>query len=115
MCEVEKYQNTDPVYFPPTYQQDGFVHATANPSMLLGVGNHFYKNIPGEWICLEILPSVLGAPVKFESPAPVGNTQSNADSDLLFPHIYGGISKYAVNRIIKVNRNEVGEFLSLDM
>lgn len=34
-------------YFPPTYTQDGFIHLTKNPSLLLSVANHFYQEIPG--------------------------------------------------------------------
>ena len=28
-------------YYPPTYAEDGFTHATADPSKLLDVANHF--------------------------------------------------------------------------
>ena len=31
-------------YYPPTYTQDKFTHATANPDFLLIIGNHFYKD-----------------------------------------------------------------------
>lgn len=30
-------------YFPPTYEKDGFIHATKDPQLLLGIANHFYK------------------------------------------------------------------------
>lgn len=30
-------------YFPPTFASDGFTHATAVPSRLLDVANHFYQ------------------------------------------------------------------------
>ena len=30
-------------YTPPTYADDGFVHLTKDPGMLLDVANHFYK------------------------------------------------------------------------
>lgn len=34
-------------YYPPTYQQDGFTHATARPEFLLSVANHFYQGKVG--------------------------------------------------------------------
>ena len=36
-------------YYPPTYEQDGFIHLTADPLKLLGVANHFYKSSIGDW------------------------------------------------------------------
>jgi uncharacterized protein (DUF952 family) len=30
-------------YYPPTYKADGFIHATKDPVMLIGIANHFYK------------------------------------------------------------------------
>jgi hypothetical protein len=36
-------QEADDEYFPPTYEKDGFVHATREPERLLGIANHFYK------------------------------------------------------------------------
>lgn len=35
------------VYYPPTYDMDGFIHATADPKLLLDVANHFYKSSSG--------------------------------------------------------------------
>ena len=49
----EKAQKTGEVYYPPTYKQDGFTHATADPNFLLEVGNHFYTDVGGEWLCLR--------------------------------------------------------------
>ena len=50
-------------YFPPTYGADGFIHLTADPSLLLQVGNHFYKGDPGKWILLVIDSSKLTSEV----------------------------------------------------
>lgn len=33
---------TNEGYLPPTYAQDGFVHATREMNLLLPVANHFY-------------------------------------------------------------------------
>jgi uncharacterized protein (DUF952 family) len=93
-------------YFPPTYDQDGFIHLTADPALLLTVANHFYKGVPGDWIVLKLDAGKLTAEVnptctssrpsacyallwawllslrrlvpqvKYEPAAPVGNTPS---------------------------------------
>jgi uncharacterized protein (DUF952 family) len=103
-------------YYPPTYHNDGFVHATREPSMLLNVGNHFYKSVPGEWICIALDPALLGCRCRYEPAAPVGNTAAlKHDSDEpLFPHIYGGIYKLAVVAQYAVVRGEDGSFLSIE-
>lgn len=107
-----------PVYYPPTYDQDGFTHATANPDLLLTVANHFYTAIPGNWICLQMTRESIeatGVKVVFEQRAAVGNTEANFDdtSTELFPHIYGGIHRASVQAQYAVQRNRSGEFLAV--
>ena len=34
-------------YYPPTYEQDGFIHLTKEPHLLLPVANHFYRDQKG--------------------------------------------------------------------
>ena len=44
MVEVKNWRQTittDSIYYPPTYETDGFTHGTANPAKLLSVANHF--------------------------------------------------------------------------
>lgn len=104
-------------YYPPSYDQDGFVHATAKPSFLLEVANHFYVSAPGDWICLELDARFLGSEVKLEPAAPVGTTAAFAKGDEnveLFPHIFGGIPKLAVKRTFKINRSADGHFLNIE-
>ena len=60
-------------YFPPTYEQDGFIHATHDGNLLVGVLNHFYKEVKDDFLCLELDTTVLTSPVKMEAPAPVGD------------------------------------------
>lgn len=31
-------------YYPATYDKDGFIHLTADPTLLIGVANLFYKS-----------------------------------------------------------------------
>jgi len=93
--EAAKASGAD--YKPPTYAQDGFTHATADPALLIGVLNHFYRGSQGDWVCLRMSNKSLdaaGIPVKFEPVAPVGDTPA-LTADLsggdLFPHLHGGI------------------------
>ena len=103
-------------YFPPTYSQDEFTHATANPDFLLTIGNHFYKEVKGEWRCLRMSVdslSATGVKTIFEGTAPVGDKQADfagTDSEL-FPHILGGIHPSAVLQVHEVQRDAEGRFL----
>lgn len=48
---AKKNKNT---YYPPTFEQDGkFTHATADPTKLISVLNHFYKSVKGDYVCLQ--------------------------------------------------------------
>lgn len=122
MVEVKNWRRTittDSIYYPPTYEVDGFTHGTSNPAKLLSVANHFYKDIVGDWYCLQMTVQGLadtGVKIIFEPAAAVGNTVSKneADSGELFPHIYGGISPAAVTRIYPVTRDEFGGFSRID-
>ena len=93
------------MYYPPTYETDGFTHATADPKYLLTVGNWFYKDTkdpedatkPSKWTLLKMTRQTLESQkidLKFEWPSPVGNTKEmdeNASGGERFPHIFGGI------------------------
>ena len=105
-------------YYPPTYEADGFTHATANPEYLLTIGNHFYKETKGDWALLKMTVESLkqtGVETIFEGTAPVGDKQADFDGSEseLFPHILGGIKADAVLEILSVSRAEDGEFLSI--
>ena len=106
------------VYYPPTYEQDGFTHGTANPQKLLQVANHFYQDIPGEWLCLRMTVASLqasGVEVVFEGTAPVGDKPAEFDNsnDELFPHLQGGIHPDAVLGTHSVQRTSEGAFLDI--
>jgi uncharacterized protein (DUF952 family) len=101
-------------YFPPTYSVDGFIHATENPTELLSVGDHFYKNVPGEWICLELNPYYLLGTVVYEAAAGVGNIEAMEHNSSKLPHIYGGIPVRSVVRKLKIVRGSDGSFLSIE-
>ncbi|KAJ8600732.1 hypothetical protein CTAYLR_003909 [Chrysophaeum taylorii] len=99
------------------FEQDGkFTHATADPSKLLDVLNHFYKQEPGDWVCLRMTVDGLeaaGVETVFEATAPVGDTPSIDMGDQLFPHIQGGIPPEAVIAEHSVARSEDGAFVCI--
>ncbi|PNW81813.1 hypothetical protein CHLRE_06g261350v5 [Chlamydomonas reinhardtii] len=110
-------------YFPPTYDQDGFIHLTAEPRFLLGVGNQFYKDVAGTFLLLVLDYEKLSAKVIFEPAAPVGSKSSDglsaggeakAKEELpLFPHLYGTIDFGAVTAELPIERDASGAFLSI--
>ncbi|MFT7246558.1 MAG: hypothetical protein ACI82A_003935 [Candidatus Azotimanducaceae bacterium] len=108
------------IYYPPTYEQDGFTHGTGNPDRLLAVANHFYQRSQGDWVCLAMTETSLaatGVEVKFEPAADVGHQDGhlNTADPELFPHLYGGIAPVAVHGIYPVVRTPEGQFVRIDM
>ena len=116
-------------YFPPTYQQDGFTHGTADTNRLIEVANHFYTASQGDWLCLEMTEDSLAKQdieVRFEPAANVGDTngtlkektkpgerESEEVEPMLFPHIYGGIHPDVVIASYPVTRDQDGSFVEI--
>jgi len=106
-------------YYPPTYTEDGFTHATADPSKLLDVANHFYKSVRAEWLCLRLTRESVasaGITLKFEDPSAVGGTpalNTAQSGGARFPHIYGGIPPSIVIEERAVSRAADGSYLSI--
>ncbi|GLI63085.1 hypothetical protein VaNZ11_005987 [Volvox africanus] len=114
-------------YFPPTYDQDGFIHLTADPAFLLGIGNHFYRSVGGDFLLLVLDPAKLTAKVVLEPAAAVGSKSAeglvpdNAPREAektepappLFPHLYGTIDYHAVQSELAIQRDADGVFLSI--
>lgn len=109
-------------YYPPTFEKDGmFTHATAVPQRLIETANHFYTDVEGEWICLELSRNALyriGIDTVFEEAKPVGETNvSNTWEYWVCPHIYGGLPttiKGIVTNIFPMKRDSDGTFLSIE-
>ena len=102
-------------YFPPRYDIEGFIHATHDANLLLGVLNwrhpkhgFIYKKVPGTFLCLAIDTAVLTSPVKMEGSPKDANP-------VKFPHIYGPIAPLScVTRQMDVVRDPSdGTFLSI--
>ena len=46
MCDAKEFEAATAdggFYYSPTFKDDKFIHATADPQFLLEAGNHFYK------------------------------------------------------------------------
>ena len=70
-------------YFPATYAADGFTHLTGDAALLLDVANHFYTDIPGDYVVLELDARALrdAGEVKWEPAADVGDKKSFAKEE----------------------------------
>lgn len=56
---------------PHTPQQDGFIHLTKDPQLLLGVANMFYKGVADAFLVLVIDSSRLSSKVRGHEPSRV--------------------------------------------
>ena len=111
------------VYFPKTFQKDGFyTHATNVPSRLIETANHFYQDDPGEWICLQLSRARLlnehGIVVKDEEAMPVGDREVSSEwkpekRNWVCPHIYGGIPLDIIDHVYSIKRSG-REFVSIE-
>lgn len=125
MCDREAFETATAnggLYYSPTFAQDRFIHATADPKFLLEAGNHFYKEVRGEWICVKLEVTQLPPnAVIYEAPAPVGRIEAvdySKDAEvkeaITFPHIYSGIPAKAVIGRHRIIRGDDGSFLSIE-
>jgi len=97
-------------YLPTAYAQDGFVHCTREPAVLIEVANRFYRGVAGDFLVLDIDPSRLTAELRYEQPVPPAPPGS-ALEDVLFPHIYGPVNREAIVAVRQVQRSADGRFL----
>lgn len=109
-------QPDDAAYQAASLAEEGFIHCTAGAAMLLEVANAFFAGLTGELLVLEIDPSRLAAPLKFEPPIPPagsldsGEPAFNSNPDTLFPHIYGPLNRPAIKRIFALRRDQAGQW-----
>eukprot|EP00931_Biecheleriopsis_adriatica_P050757 TRINITY_DN29413_c0_g1_i1.p1 TRINITY_DN29413_c0_g1~~TRINITY_DN29413_c0_g1_i1.p1 ORF type:complete len:278 (-),score=48.89 TRINITY_DN29413_c0_g1_i1:83-916(-) len=103
MCQRSMWKaavESGDAYFPPTFETDGFTHATGVPSRLITTANHFYQDVPGDWVCLRFRRSSLrqlGIVTRDEKAMPVGEKPASGDwQEWLCPHVFGGIPPQVV-------------------
>ena len=59
--------STSQDYLPESYQQDGFVHLTEDPELLLSVANHFYRSSKDPWVLVCLSSHKLTHEVTFQA------------------------------------------------
>ena len=90
-----KAQTKDNRYKPLNFDQDGFIHCTAEMSTSLLVLEDYFTEASKSNVILilEIDTSKLESIVKYEPPAPIpGGGTGHIKDGILFPHIYGSIN-----------------------
>lgn len=108
----EAYSKKQP-YFPPTFLKDGkFTRATIYKDDVVNAANEYYKDTPGEWICLE-----LNAPLLYGMGIPI-LAQNAPESDPKAPvkclQVFGGISTTLpglLRKVYPMKRSSNGTFL----
>jgi mannose-6-phosphate isomerase-like protein (cupin superfamily) len=112
MCQLSMWEDAKSkgtAYFPPTFEADGFTHATAVPARLITTANHFYQDVEGEWVCLRFARSALrrhGIIVRDEEAMPVGDKSVGMDwANWICPHVVGGIPPAVVDAVLPMTRN----------
>lgn len=103
----------DQDYTPASFDDEGFIHCTANINTLLNIANVFFAHLDEPLLCYAIDTKKLVATVRWEPPAPVANaeTQPSGIENVLFPHIYGAINPSAIIEIIPCRRNATGQWI----
>ncbi len=109
-------QPKNQAYKPESFAQDGFIHCTSGAEMLVEVANAYFVDLPGHLLALEIDPTRLTAPLKFEPPIPppqpplAGGEILTPDPGVLFPHIYGPLNRQAIIRCLALQRDKAGQW-----
>jgi uncharacterized protein (DUF952 family) len=105
LTPADYYESLDPDsdYLPAAFDQDGFIHCSADEEQMLEVANRFYKGEPGEFLLLAIDEDAVRADVRHEdaAPEPDGN---------LYPHIYGPLNRDAIREVRPFSRAPDGTF-----
>jgi uncharacterized protein (DUF952 family) len=109
-------QPVDQPYVPATFAQEGFIHCTAGEERLLQVANHYFVNLPGELLALELDPARLTAHLVFEPPISqqtqqLGQPAYAATPTVLFPHLYGPLNRQAIVGCIVLQRDVTGRWV----
>ena len=89
------------------FAKEGFIHCSTL-AQVLPVANNFYKG-QSDLILLEIEPTLLSAPLKWEPPTGGTPPPGVAEGDM-FPHIYGPINLDAVIRVVEIISKPDGAF-----
>lgn len=108
-------QPPDQPYAPDSLRLEGFIHCTAEKSLLIDVANAFFADPGVELLVLVIDPRRLAAPLKFEpaatpTQAPHSKAVFNPPSQTRFPHLYGPLNRDAVLEVWALEREANGRW-----
>ncbi len=104
-------RDPDRPYATPSLAAEGFVHCAPDEETALRVADAFYREAVGPLMVLLIEEERLDAPVRWEAAAPA--PPPGCAPGLLFPHVYGRISRHAVVGMLEVERDAGGRALGL--
>jgi uncharacterized protein (DUF952 family) len=92
-------------YLPAEYEKEGFIHCTSGDELMIKVANHYYRNVPGDFVLLVI------DMLKLEDPASPIKWEKSPVFGLPFPHIYGPIDRKAIVEVRPIQRTDDGTFV----
>ncbi|GAA3070192.1 DUF952 domain-containing protein [Streptomyces olivoverticillatus] len=101
----------DRPYSPASLAEEGFVHCSPDEATTLAVATAFYREVPGPLMALLVDEHKLDVLVRWESadPAPPPGVAPGT----LFPHVYGRITRDAVDGMMEIQRDETGRATGL--
>jgi uncharacterized protein (DUF952 family) len=104
ICSAAYWEACDPEldYFPAAFPDEGFIHCST--ATQLETSANKYYGTETALICLHINPDALTAPLKYEYAASRGED---------FPHIYGGINRNAIYKVVRHLRDSEGIWVNL--
>ncbi|MER5394061.1 cupin domain-containing protein [Saccharopolyspora sp. NPDC002686] len=91
---------------------EGFVHCSPDSRTALAVANTLFRPATEPMIALELDPTKLSAPVRWEAANP--SPPDGVPADQLFPHVYGPLERGAVIGVRYARRDVAGDFVSLE-
>lgn len=110
-------QPPDQPYRTKTFAEEGFIHCTRGLDMLVEIANAYFGDLHQELLVLEIDPTRLTSPLKFEAPIPPAATtpsdltgSAGGEPGPLFPHIYGPLNRQAIVRCFSLSRSSTGQW-----
>ncbi len=99
-------------FTPARFEEDGFVHCTAERETTLLVAKDYYgafleTAVTDPLLLLQIDTTKLIHELKFEAPVPIaGGGSEHLKNATLFPHIYGSVNLDAVMRNGRLRPNK---------
>ncbi|RYJ06720.1 MAG: DUF952 domain-containing protein [Actinomycetales bacterium] len=99
-------------YAPPSLAEEGFIHCADDESVALAVANAFYRESPRPLLALVLDEEALDARVVREAahPAP----PAGVADDTLFPHLFGALTRNAVEEVLQVVWDETDRAVGLE-